>query len=158
MLIVADTSPVNYLILVEADGVLPRLYGRILIPTQVLEELLSESAPERVRSWAASPPNWLDVRSPARIDSALQLDLGEAAAISLAQEVHADQLLMDDRDGRQIAASLGLKVAGTLAVIRDAAKQRLLDLPNVLTQLRASTFRAAPSLYQQLLDEFKKQS
>lgn len=153
MLIVADTSPINYLILVEADGVLPKLYGRVLIPTQVRDELLAESAPEQVRTWAASPPNWLDVRSPASVDSSLQLDPGEAAAISLAQEVKADRLLMDDRDGRAIAASLGLKVAGTLAVIRDAAAQQLLDLPMVLERLKGTTFRAAPSLYQQLLDD-----
>lgn len=158
MLIVADTSPVNYLILVKADGVLPKLYGRVLIPTQALNELLATSAPERVRIWAASPPNWLDVRSPLDIDSSLQLDPGEAAAISLAREVKADRLLMDDRDGREIAISLGLKVAGTLAVIRDAAEQQLLNLPSVLDQLKNTTFRAAPLLYQKLLDEFGKTS
>lgn len=39
ILVVADTSPLNYLILIEAIQVLPRLYGRIVIPTEVFREV-----------------------------------------------------------------------------------------------------------------------
>jgi hypothetical protein len=51
MLIVADTSPISYLILIEEVEILPKLYGRVLIPPQVLEELGSPAGPEPVRSW-----------------------------------------------------------------------------------------------------------
>jgi len=43
--VVADTSPLNYLILIEAIDLLPRLYRRIVIPVEVLTELLDKGAP-----------------------------------------------------------------------------------------------------------------
>ncbi len=46
--VIADTSPLNYLILVDAVEILPRLYGRIFIPNIVLEELINEDAPKEV--------------------------------------------------------------------------------------------------------------
>lgn len=49
MIVVADTSPLNYLIQIESDELLPRLYGRIVIPAGVLEELKHPSAPPAVR-------------------------------------------------------------------------------------------------------------
>ena len=63
MLIVADTSPLNYLVLIGADPVLPGLYGRILIPPEVLWELRDDAGPQAVRDWAADPPQWLEVRA-----------------------------------------------------------------------------------------------
>ena len=53
MLIVADTSPLNYLILIESVHVLPSLYGRILIPPEVLGELRDAAGPQAVQGWAA---------------------------------------------------------------------------------------------------------
>jgi predicted nucleic acid-binding protein len=51
MIIVADTSPINYLVLIKEIEVLPRLYGKIVIPEAVREELLRPAAPEIVRIW-----------------------------------------------------------------------------------------------------------
>lgn len=155
MLIVADTSPLNYLVLVRADGVLPKLYQRVLIPPEVLVELTQQGSPAEVKAWAASPPHWLEVRAPASVDASLiaLLDPGEAAAISLAKEIHADRLLIDDRDGREIARSLGLRVAGTLAVLRDAGRSGLLDLRTAFDQLKKTSFRADDALYNQLLKD-----
>jgi len=56
MLIVADTSPLNYLILIDAIGVLSQLYGRVVIPGAVHSELMDLEAPPAVRSWAKSIP------------------------------------------------------------------------------------------------------
>ena len=53
--IVSDTTPINYLILIEAIDVLPQLYGRILIPETVRAELLDPNAPAEVRSWVMQP-------------------------------------------------------------------------------------------------------
>jgi predicted nucleic acid-binding protein len=39
-LVVADTSPLNYLILIDAIDVLPQLYGVIVVPGQVIVELV----------------------------------------------------------------------------------------------------------------------
>jgi predicted nucleic acid-binding protein len=42
--IVADTTPLNYLILVRAVDVVPRIYGRVLIPPSVYAELSDPQA------------------------------------------------------------------------------------------------------------------
>lgn len=51
-MVVSDTSPINYLILTEYVGVLHELYGQIVIPGKVFEELSSTGAPALVRAWA----------------------------------------------------------------------------------------------------------
>ncbi len=85
--VIADTSPLNYLILVDAVEILPRLYGRVIIPDIVFEELTDEGAPKEVAGWAAMRPEWLEVRAtPLCEDPSLEdLDPGECAAILLAQ-------------------------------------------------------------------------
>ena len=45
MIVVADTSPINYLILIEEIDILTKMYGRVVIPHTVYEELLRGSAP-----------------------------------------------------------------------------------------------------------------
>src|ERR1017187_725725 len=81
--VVADTSPLNYLILIEALDLLPRLYGRIVIPVEVLNELSDDGAPRRVSEWAMKHPEWVEVRSaPNTNDPGLSLlDQGERSAI-----------------------------------------------------------------------------
>jgi predicted nucleic acid-binding protein len=63
MLIVADTSPLNYLVLIGRVELLRELYGRVTIPEAVLTELQGEKAPDAVKQWIASRPEWLEVRT-----------------------------------------------------------------------------------------------
>ncbi len=59
MIVVSDTTPLNYLILIGQIDLLPRLYGQVIVPTTVVHELKHLRAPESVRSWMASPhPGW----------------------------------------------------------------------------------------------------
>lgn len=55
MIVVADTSPINYLIQIEQVSVLSRLYGRVLIPPAVFQELTHPSAPSEVRHSCLRP-------------------------------------------------------------------------------------------------------
>ena len=61
-IVVADTSPLNYLVIIEAIQILPRLYRRIVVPEPVLAELRDAGAPASVREWALHAPDWIDVR------------------------------------------------------------------------------------------------
>jgi predicted nucleic acid-binding protein len=117
--IVADTTPLNYLVLIQAADILPELYRTVLIPPAVKAELAHANTPAVVRAWISQPPAWLEVVSLKQpIDSALEhLDAGEREAISLASELQAILLLMDERDGVTIARHGGLKVVGTLAAL-----------------------------------------
>lgn len=152
MIVVADTSPLLYLILIEHDDILPALYGRVIAPRAVVSELMHPDAPAVVREWVASPPVWLRVESPRRtITPSLRLGPGETEAIALAESLNADALLMDDRDGRREATSRHLPVLGTLRVVADAAEAKLIDLPDAVGRLRQTTFRASDDLFEWLL-------
>jgi predicted nucleic acid-binding protein len=105
MIVVADTSPINYLLLIKEIDILPKMYGTVVIPRAVQEELLRPVAPEIVRAWIGGAPAWLEIRSPidAPDSSLANLDPGERDAIMLATELRADQLIVDDREGRKRA-------------------------------------------------------
>jgi hypothetical protein len=85
-------------------------------------------APLVVRNWVSNAPAWVDVQIAPRgsfADASLRrLDAGEGAAISLALEIAADLLLMDDREAVTAARAKGFRVAGTLAVLSMAAGRR----------------------------------
>jgi predicted nucleic acid-binding protein len=154
MLIVADTSPIHYLILIEHAPSLPLLYTQVVIPPAVLRELQDEETPEPVRLWIANPPAWFAVRSPQQQIAATEmpnLGLGEREAIVLAQELRADVLLIDERDGRRAARSRAIAVIGTLGVLEKAATDSLIDLPSALARLQATSFYAPPALFQEAL-------
>ena len=154
MLVVSDTSPVNYLILLQQETLLPALYGQVVIPPAVQAELQRSHTPEAVRQWMAHPPAWLIVQQPQQPLSVRQfprLDDGELEAIPLAEELHATFLLIDEVDGREEAMRLAIPVTGTLGILETAAIRGLVDLPHVLAQLRATTFYASPRLYEEML-------
>ena len=88
------------------------------------------------------------------IDSALaHLDAGEREAISLASELQAILLLMDERDGVTIVRQRGLKVVGTLAALDLAAAHGLVNLQTMFDRLRATTFRSPLRLMGSMLEQ-----
>lgn len=153
MLIVADTTPLRYLVVLGHADLLHRLFGQVIIPPAVAGEMQHPHAPAALRAWMASPPAWLEIRPPQRMPDAtlLQLDPGEREAILLAQELHADMLLVDDQDAREEAARRTLEVMGTLRVLELAAEQGWIDLPTALTQLQTARFYLTPQMVQELL-------
>src|SRR5713226_866375 len=74
MIIVADTSPVNYLILIKEIEILPKIYGHAVIPQAVHAELQCSPAPELVRAWIGDLPSWLEVRTPIAAPDAFIID------------------------------------------------------------------------------------
>jgi predicted nucleic acid-binding protein len=151
MIVVSDTSPLNYLILIRQDHVLPALFGRVIAPPAVMAELEHPATPPAVRAWATSPPVWLEIRRPAAIDPGLRVGPGEAEAISLARELSADALLIDERKGLTIAHQMGIFVTGTLGVLEIAAEKGLTRLPDAIAALRQTSFRVSESLLNEAL-------
>jgi predicted nucleic acid-binding protein len=129
MIVVSDTTPLNYLILIEAAQVLPALFSRIDAPTPVVQELLDPRGPQPVRAWASSPPQWLAVQEPTQVDKTLSKTLhkGEVEVISLARELGADWILIDERNASRADESRGLRVAGTLGILEEGGTRNLLD-------------------------------
>jgi predicted nucleic acid-binding protein len=151
MIVVSDTSPINYLVLVELQDLLPKLLDRVLIPDAVHRELRASGAPDPIRRFLADAPPWLVVKpSPPVIPALRHLDAGERETISLARSVGADMVLLDERKGRQAAREQGLRVSGTLGLIRLAANQNLVTLADVLARLEKTNFRLSPRLLEAL--------
>lgn len=143
MVVVADATPLRYLAVIGHIGLLSSLFNKILIPPAVWDELGTPSTPQSVRLLMESRPAWLYLQSP-RPDSldavSPDLDEGERAAIALAVEVKADLVLIDEAAGRRVAKELGMRITGTVGVLRLAAERGMIDVPDVLSQLRASGF------------------
>lgn len=160
-LVVADTGPLNYLILIQAVDLLPNLFEHILIPAAVYAELSHPSAPASVRAFVTAKPTWLEVHpDPALYADAddAALDEGEQAAIALAASIGADLILMDDRAGVAAALRRGLAVAGTLGVLDLAARRGLVDLATALARLKATNFRYRPEILDALLAQHRRTS
>jgi len=153
IIVVSDTSPLNYLVLIQAAGVLPRIFGQVYAPLAVIDELKHPAGPEAVRQWASAPPEWLIVQEPSRVTPVPRLDPGEMAAIALAEELRADAILIDEQAGRQVARERGLQVVGTLGVLSRAASLDLIDLPQAIAHLKATNFHVRDALLEELLQE-----
>lgn len=158
MIVVADTSPLNYLIRLGQPDVLPEIYGRVLVPTAVLIELQHPDAPSEVRAWASALPAWLEERQVQQIDGSLAAELGagEREAISLALEAKADVLLIDERAGRREAEARRIEVAGTLAVLLQASVRGYFAFPEALKQLRQYGFRVSRAIELAMLARYEQ--
>jgi predicted nucleic acid-binding protein len=149
MVVVADSSPLVALTNIGHIDVLPRLFGQVIIPPEVSAELGQRSRPQVVRDFIASPPDWLIERAPVATQPIVALHPGELAAISLAQELKADLLLVDDVRGRKAAEDRRIPFTGTIGVLELAAERGLLDLQDAFARLKNTDFWISP----QLLDE-----
>jgi predicted nucleic acid-binding protein len=146
MIVVSNTTPINYLVLTGHIDILRELFSQVIIPEAVWKELHDPRTPETVRLWADSTPAWLEVRAVTQtlIASVGKLGAGEREAIALAKELNADAILMDDRKGTKEAQRNGLTTVGTLAIIAKATELGLLDLTSTLSALAQTNFRFPP--------------
>ncbi len=101
MIVIADTTPLNHLILIEQANILAALYGRVIVPSAVLSELQTQATPPKVKEWISSRPDWLEVNHTAfpADPSLAHLDAGERDAIILAQKPQS-RLAPDGRSRR----------------------------------------------------------
>jgi predicted nucleic acid-binding protein len=154
-MIVANTSPLCYLVLIGCADVLPAMFGRVEIPGAVRAELSAADAPPPVSAWMVRPPEWLGVYAVEREPDAplRRLHSGESEAIILAEQLGANLIILDEKPARRIATGRGLRVTGTIGVLKEASSRGLIDLPSAVERLRQTTFRASPRLLQNLLKE-----
>jgi hypothetical protein len=160
MPVVSNTSPVLNLAIIGQLSLLREQFGEIWIPAAVLEELrVEEDLPGSQAAGEALEAGWLRVEEVK--DQALaqvlqrDLDRGEAEAIVLAVQVKAERVLLDEREGRRVAKSLGLKVTGVLGILLRARREgRLPSLRKAMDELRERAgFRIGAELYADLIRE-----
>jgi len=160
MIVVADSSPLHYLILIGEADLLRQLYAEVTIPDAVAEELSRHAAPPEVSVWMSQLPTWVRVVTvnPEEMASVRKaLGPGERAAISLAERLNADLLLMDETAGRAEAVRRNLRVTGILGVLRTAAEKGLVDVPGLLRRLQATTFYVDEDLLHSVFGSWLKE-
>ena len=156
MIIVSDTSPVINLAIVGQLQILPALFGKVIIPEKVFEEIT-------VTGWdmpgadEIKQASWIEVKSCANQELVqalcLQVDPGEAEAIALALELEAQLLLIDEKRGRQVAKGFNLPIMGLLGILRIAKEKGLIpQIKPILDQLMyLARFRISIELYEEIL-------
>ena len=157
MIVVSDASPLVALSFIRQLGLLQQLYGQVLVPEAVWQELLAgQSHPGRD---AVLNATWIERRAVQNRQLVIalfqDLDLGEAEAIALAVETNADLLIVDERLGRRTAQHFGLNTIGVIGVLVDAKHHGLIaEIKTYLDQLRIlAGFRVSDALYQRVLTD-----
>ena len=151
MVVVADTSPLIYLSRAGVLELLKALFGEVVVPQAVWVEVVDQR-PSTPGLDALTNARWIRVVDSEAPTTDLGLDPGETAAILLAEGLHAELLLIDERMGRRVAEARGLAVRGTLGVLVQARRTGALPaLRPVLEQLVGDGFRISPALLREAL-------
>ena len=153
-IVISDTGPLNYLVLIESIDVLSRVFDQVIIPDSVLDELNHERTPDAVRNWAGELPQWAVVESSVTEteelkEASLRVDRGELSAMAVALKKGLP-ILMDDRRARQAAEELGISTFGTLAVLEIAANAGWLDFNAAAYKLREYGFYVTDALIEEI--------
>ncbi len=148
MIVVSDTTPLHYLILLDQIHLLPELLGNFVIPEIVSRELQADKTPVKIKAFMAEPPEWLEIVSDTGIidEGLLEIDAGEREAILLAEQLGADGILIDDKAGRIAAIERGIFVIGTLGVLEIAAIDGLIDFKKEISRIQRLGFYVTKDL------------
>ena len=160
MIAVSDSSPLIALAKIGKLDILKELFGEIVIPEAVWYEVAvkgkGKPGAEDVRK-----AEWIKIRE---VEDRLsvevlksEIEVGEAEAIVLAKELNADLLIIDENIPRVIAESIGLRVAGSLAIIYIAKKRGLIkeDLDDIFRELKAKGIRFSDNVISMLKEKWR---
>jgi uncharacterized protein len=163
--IVCNTSPISNLAVIGQLELLRQVYGAIVIPQAVVNEVAKISSSY---SQAAMVPTsvWIQierVKSRDAVNDLLQqqkLDLGEAEAIILAIDLNANLLIIDEQLGRSVAKQKGLEITGLLGTLLEAKSKGIIShvKPIVDDLIVQAKFRVSADLYRKILSLAKESS
>ncbi len=140
MIVVADSSPLVALTNIGHIDVLPNSSGRLLSRRRFRRNCANPADRRPFVTSSRRPPIGLLSARPVVIQPIPSLHAGELAAISLAQELKADLLLIDEVRGRQAAGQLRIPVTGTIGVLELAADHGLINLQDAFGRLKTTDF------------------
>ncbi|MBR0289526.1 MAG: hypothetical protein IJQ82_11165 [Selenomonadaceae bacterium] len=164
MIVVADTTPIITLMKLQRLDLLEKLFGTVIVPNAVYEELISNTNYLNEKQMIIDCPflkrlEISDRQSIKILREVVGLDAGESEAIALTEEKHADLLIIDERKGRRVAKQMELKITGTIGILLQAFDCKILSQEEILSyseRLRDSRIRISDSLFALILDHVKK--
>lgn len=155
MKVISNTTPLINFAAINRFDILQAIFEQIVIPQAVYDETTSSSFPDSQVILQAISSGWLQVCRVSTIakEISLTLDEGEREAIALAIETGEQRILLDEREARQVAQSLGLQVIGTLGILLLAKNQQIIPQvqPLLDAMINTAQYWVNPTLYQQVL-------
>lgn len=160
MIVVSDTTPLISFLKMEKLDLLGKLFGKVLIPQAVFDELTIDER-FRLEAEQIKQKQFISVepvRNPESVSilkRATGLDQGESEAIVLTDELKADLLLMDEAKGRSVSNQMGFKIMGTIGVLMAAYEEHELNANEVkecVDGLQRAGRHIGRKHYQMLLD------
>lgn len=157
MIVISDASVFINLAIIGQLDLLPSIFGKITVPQAVFQEVVTAGA-TKPGSQELRTAEWLEVQDctdQVLLNRLLQsLDKGEAEAITLACEMNADLLVIDEKRGRNIAKSLNLQITGLLGVLLTAKKKGLIEsVKTLMVRLQAEAdFRIGKETFRVVLE------
>lgn len=163
MVIVSDTSPIVNLASIGRLDLLPTIFGKVYIPFAVFEEITitgsGQPGAEEIQT-----ASWIEIRNCSDQNLLhqllLELDPGESESIALAIELNTPNLIIDEKDGRDVALRYNLKPIGILGILLEAKKMGLISsVRQCMDDLKTiAGFYIAESLYYKILTSSGEQS
>lgn len=158
MRVVCDTSPLILLAKIGRLELLFRLYGQVVIPVSVLDEIRERSTKETTAIESLVESQALEVQQGSReVLESVPADLGagEREAITVAIETEADIVVLDDREGRRVARERDLGVTGTIGILIEARAQHMISSVRLeLDRLIEAGMWIDEAFYHRILQEF----
>lgn len=153
--IICNTSPLQYLHQLGLLHLLPDLVGRVVVPSAVAGELSAGRA-QGVDLPVPEKLEWITINTPRSapaIPLVVDLGAGETEALALALESGNAEVLLDDALARRVAAMLGLTFRGTLGLLLDAKKARLVtEVRPLMDRLKSLGFRLSRNTERSVLE------
>ena len=161
MIVVSDTTPLISLLKIDRIGLLEKLFGQVLIPQAVFDELTSDErfkfeADQIRRKQFIKVKAVKNPESASILKRATGLDQGESEAIILTDEQNADVLLMDEAKGRAVSFQMGFKIMGTIGILIAAYEENELtgdEVRKCVEGLQKAGRHIGQKYYQMLLDK-----
>lgn len=163
MIVVSDTTPIISLLKISRLGLLEKIFGEVLIPNAVYEELTADTRFIEEAETVKNVPYIksvlvLNLEAVRILRMATGLDQGESEAIVLADERKADILFMDEAKGRAISGKMGISIMGTIGLLISAYEDHLItseEARRCIDDLRRSGRHIGGGHYQMLLERLR---
>lgn len=166
MKVVSNSTPLIYLTKIGKLPLLKKLFGSIIIPKEVFNEVVikgkQEGFSDALIIEEGIEKGWINIKGVKKDTKLLrfapELDVGEVEVITLARKIKPDLVLIDDACGRSVAEGLGLNVKGTIYVLLKAYKNKPLssdEMIEAINKLIFAGFRIAPEVYASILKEIR---
>lgn len=149
MVLVVNSGPLISLARIGQLDLLPTLFGEVISPRAVFDEVTQD--PLLPGAEVLAKADWLRVVDASDREAVerlyVWLDAGESEVLVVAQELGATAAI-DERRGRNLAATLGVPQTGTVGILLIAKKQGVIPaVTPLLDQLGAKGVRLSSRLY-----------